>query len=85
MRSLRTLADVLNEPAVYALVGGKGNHTYVAYVGIAGKLRNRLAQHCVFRDSGVTTGTSATTLNSDCPREIRWWGDESTAHGGRER
>lgn len=60
-------------PAIYALMGGHGSRAYVAYVGIAGKLRGRIRQHLVLRDSSVTTGTSATMLNPDYVTQVRWW------------
>jgi hypothetical protein len=60
-------------PAVYALVGGRGAAAHVAYVGIAGELRRRLEQHLDRRNSSVTTGESAATLNVDRLTEVRWW------------
>jgi hypothetical protein len=48
---------------------------YVAYVGVAGKLKQRVIQHLVRRDSSVATGTSAVVLNPDYVTEIRWWED----------
>ena len=46
-------------------------------MGIAGKLKQRVAQHLVNRDSSVATGTSAVVLNPDYVTEVRWWEDES--------
>ena len=73
MSTRQTLADLPNHPAVYALMGGHGARAYVAYVGIAGRLRKRIAQHLILRDSSVTTGTSAASLNPDYVTSIRWW------------
>jgi len=70
---MHALSDLPQKPCVYALIGGRGGNKYVAYVGIAGKLRSRIAQHLVLRDSSVTTGTSAAMLNPDYVTEIRWW------------
>jgi hypothetical protein len=42
-------------------------------VGIADKLRNRIEQHLVRRDSSVTTSTSTVSLNPDYVSELRWW------------
>ncbi|MCD4782602.1 MAG: GIY-YIG nuclease family protein [Candidatus Eremiobacteraeota bacterium] len=67
------LSNVPKYPAVYAMYGGTGRSQYVAYVGIAKNLRQRLEQHLIRRDSSVTTGTSASTLNPDYVTEIRWW------------
>jgi hypothetical protein len=66
-------------PAVYAMMGGTPRTSYVAYVGIAKNLRTRLTQHLVRRDSSVTTGTSATVLNPDYVRNVRWWHREEFA------
>lgn len=59
-------------PAVYALYGGQ-DQKYVAYVGMARKLRDRINQHLVRRDSSVTTGTSAASLLPDNITEVHWW------------
>jgi len=44
-----------------------------AYVGIANKLRQRIDQHLLKRDSSVATGTSVATLNPDYVTEVEWW------------
>ena len=63
MRDFSTAYDLPNRPAVYALYSGNGNSRYVAYVGIAGKLKQRITQHFIRRDSSVATGVSAVSLN----------------------
>ncbi len=73
MIELDEIKDLPLVPAVYALLGGHGSRSYVAYVGIAGKLKGRIVQHLVRRDSSVTTGTTATSLNPDHVTEVRWW------------
>jgi excinuclease UvrABC nuclease subunit len=55
-----SISKLPNVPAVYVLFGGKERRRYVAYVGIADKLKRRIEQHLVTRDSSVATGTSAT-------------------------
>jgi hypothetical protein len=70
---ISSIFDLPNIPAVYALYGGQGQGSYVAYVGVADKLKNRIRQHLVRRDSSVTTGTSAAGLNPDYVTEVRWW------------
>jgi hypothetical protein len=67
------VADLPNSPALYALYGGMGRHSYVAYVGIADSLKRRIAQHLLKRDSSVTTGTSAAGLNADYVTSLQWW------------
>lgn len=70
---LTNIGDLPQKPAVYALYGGKGRSLHVAYVGIAGRLRGRIIQHLVYRDSSVATGTSAAGLNPDHVTQLRWW------------
>ena len=62
-------------PAVYALYGGRGQGLHVAYVGVAGRLRNRIEQHLVMGVSSVTRGDIAAGLNPDKVTELRWWTD----------
>lgn len=66
-------SDLPNEPAVYAMYGGKGRSRYVAYVGLGTKLKGRVEQHLIRRDSSVTTGVSAVSLNPDFVTEVQWW------------
>jgi hypothetical protein len=66
---LRRLGDT---PAIYCLYGGRGTAA-AAYVGIADKLRTRIEQHLVRRDSSVTTGVATVALNPELVTEIRWW------------
>ncbi len=73
MLTTRFLPGLPNGPAVYALYGGHGSAAHVAYTGIAGKLRQRVAQHLVLRDSSVATGTSAAVLNPDYVTRVEWW------------
>jgi hypothetical protein len=78
MQSITSFALLPAGPAVYALYGGRGR-PYVAYVGSAGHLRSRIEQHLVRRDSSVTTGVSAVSLNPDFITEVRWWEHPSFA------
>jgi hypothetical protein len=73
MQTFNVISDLPNIPAVYAMYGGQGRSFHVAYVGIASKLRSRVEQHLVRRDSSVTTGVSAACLNPDRVTEVRWW------------
>jgi hypothetical protein len=68
--SISELPDV---SAVYAMYSGKGQGLHCAYVGVAGKLKQRVLQHLVKRDSSVTTGSSAVVLRPEYITEIRWW------------
>jgi hypothetical protein len=73
MINVTSISELPNLPAVYVLYGGKVGNRYVAYVGLADKLKRRIEQHLVARDSSVATGTSATGLNPDFITELRWW------------
>jgi hypothetical protein len=68
-----SLSDLPNTPAVYAMYGGKGPGLYCAYVGVAGKLKGRIFQHLLRRDSSVTAETSAVVLKPEYITQIRWW------------
>jgi hypothetical protein len=68
-----SISDLPNRPAVYALYGGSGSNLYVAYVGVADTLKRRIVQHLVLRNSSITTGTAAVSLNPELVTEVRWW------------
>jgi hypothetical protein len=72
-RVFSSLSELPDTPAVYAMYAGKGQGFYCAYVGVAGKLKQRVLQHLVRRDSSVTTGASAVVLRPEYITEIRWW------------
>jgi hypothetical protein len=74
-----TWADIPKGPAIYAMYGGEQPRAWVAYVGDAGNLRQRLGQHFINRDSSVVTRTSAAGLNIDHVRYVEWWEDEAFA------
>jgi len=65
MTNLSAILELPSVPAVYAMYGAQGHRMYVAYVGIAGTLKNRVIQHLIRRGSSVATGTSAAGLNPD--------------------
>jgi predicted GIY-YIG superfamily endonuclease len=67
------IAETPLVPAVYALIGGRGRASFVAYVGVADKLRRRIEQHLERRDSSVATGSSAVALIPQNVTEVRWW------------
>lgn len=68
-----TITKLPNTTAVYALYGGRSRNLYVAYVGIADKLRRRIEQHLVTHDSSVAVGTSATGINPTYVTRVSWW------------
>ena len=73
MKIVQSISDLPAKPAVYALYGGTRKKPYVAYVGVTGNLKNRINQHLIRRDSNITSGTSAVTLNPNFVTEVRWW------------
>ena len=73
MKNINSVTDLPNVPAIYAMYGGRGRGLHVAYVGIGDNLKRRVKQHLVRRNSSVTTGTSAATLNPDYVTQVRWW------------
>jgi hypothetical protein len=72
-KPIPSIQDLPDTPAVYAMYAGRGQGFYCAYVGVAGKLKQRVLQHLVRRDSSVTTGVSAVVLRPEYITEIRWW------------
>jgi hypothetical protein len=73
MRVAKALSELPSLPAVYALYGGRDTSRSAAYVGIADKLRQRIRQHLVTRDSSVATGTHVVSLNAELVTEVAWW------------
>ena len=65
--------DVPKVPGLYAMYGGRWPRAWVAYVGQAGNIAQRLAQHLDRRSSSVATGTSAVGLNVDHVAYVAWW------------
>lgn len=73
MRDFFPIYDLPNVPAVCALYSGGKRSRYVAYVGIATRLKQRAQQHLIRRDSSVATGVSAVSLLSDHVTDLSWW------------
>jgi hypothetical protein len=83
MPVLTDLAELPAVPAVYALYGGRGAARSVAYVGVAERLKQRIRQHIVSRDSSVVTGASVVRLNPDLVTEVAWWTHPAFAERAR--
>ena len=64
------LKDAPELSGVYCLYEKKNEPVYV---GLSGNLRQRLSEHFVRKDSSITTGTSAVSLNTDYVTRIAWW------------
>lgn len=73
MITATSISELPGAPAVYAMYGGLGRAAYVAYVGLASNLRQRLTQHFIRRDSSVVTGAAAVSLNPDLITRVEWW------------
>jgi excinuclease UvrABC nuclease subunit len=44
MHKIPKISSLPNNPAIYSIYGGKGQRKFVAYIGIADKLRQRISQ-----------------------------------------
>lgn len=73
MRDFSEIYNLPNVPAVYAFYSGGRGPQHVAYVGTAGKVKQRIIQHLIRWDSSVTTGASAASLNPDYVTNLSWW------------
>ena len=73
-RSFDEIRNLPQDPGIYGLKSPTDvkDGTY-SYVGLSGNIRNRVNQHLVRRNSSVTTGASATSLNPDKISECNWW------------
>jgi len=75
LRLSSVFQKVPKAPALYAMYAGPDRKLDCVYVDVAVDLRSRLIQHFVRRDSSVTTGGSAVTLNPNLVRRVVWWTD----------
>jgi hypothetical protein len=73
MREFKPVYDLPNLPGVYAFFSGGGGPKCLAYVGIAGKLKQRIIQHLIRQDSSVAINTSAVGLNPGYVTSMCWW------------
>ena len=55
------------------MCGGRARRRFIAYVGIADALKQRIAQHLIRRDSSIVTNVSAVGLNPNYVSEVWWW------------
>jgi hypothetical protein len=72
MQICRSIGELPMRLAVYAIYGGSyppGN----AYIGIGEKLRNRIRQHLVLRDSSVATTAALAGLRVEHVTGVIWW------------
>ena len=60
-------------PGIYGFKGPNDTQGAYSYIGLSNKLRERVSQHLLKRDSNVSTDTSAVSLNPDKISECHWW------------
>ena len=80
MQEVDQISDLPETGAIYALygrVGEKRGKKYIVYIVQSGRLRTRIRQHLVSKDSSVVTQTYAYALLPDQISDINWWEDES--------
>ena len=77
MRDYFGIRSIPRAPGVYCLLGFSARGLYPAYIGIASNLLNRISQHLEYRNSSVTTGASAVSLDTTLIGGCRWWTDPS--------
>jgi hypothetical protein len=80
MKIASAIGDLPAAPAVYSLYGGTGSRRYVAYVGVADNVRQRIRQHLLSRSSSVVTGVAAVSLNPALVTMVEWWEHDSFQH-----
>jgi hypothetical protein len=69
------ISQLPSRPAIYALISGRGQQRAFSYVGIADELKRRVVQHIERRNSSITTGSSAVSLDPEKITEVIWWED----------
>ena len=77
MRSFDEIKHLPQFPGIYGFKGPNDIQGAYSYIGLSNKLRERVSQHLLKRDSSVSTGASAISLNPDKISECHWWIHES--------
>ena len=73
MRSFDEIKHLPQFPGIYGFKGPNDNQGDYSYIGLSKKLRERVSQHLLKRDSSVATGASAISLSPDKIAECHWW------------
>ena len=73
MRSFDEIKHLPQFPGIYGFKGPNDTQDNYSYIGLSNKLRERVSQHLLKRDSSVATGASAISLNPDKIAECHWW------------
>ena len=72
-RSFDEIKHLPQFPGIYGFKGPNDTQGAYSYIGLSSKLRERVSQHLLKRDSSVATGASAISLNPDKIAECHWW------------
>lgn len=73
MRDYSSISLLPRKPGLYCLQGYSAKGLYNAYVGISGNVQNRVSQHLEYRNSSVTTGGSAVSIDPHLVGGCRCW------------
>ena len=76
-RSFDELKHLPQFPGIYGFKASHDNQGAYIYIGFSSKLRERVSQHLLKRDSSVAADASAISLNPDKIVECHWWVHET--------
>ena len=82
MRSFDEIKHLPQFPGIYGFKRLNNIQDNYSYIGLSNKLRERVSQHLLKRESSVATVATAISLNPDKIAECHWWIHES--FGARE-
>lgn len=73
MRDYSSISQLPKKPGLYCLQGYSAKGLYNAYVGISSNVQSRISQHLEYRNSSVTTGGSAVSIDPHLVGGCRCW------------
>lgn len=73
MRDYSSISQLPKRPGLYCLQGFSAKGLYNAYVGMSGNVQNRISQHLEYKNSSVTTGGSAVSIDPHLVGGCRCW------------
>ena len=82
MRSFDEIKHLPQFPGIYGFKWPNDIQNNYSYIGLSNKLREKVSQHLLKRESSVATVATAISLNPDKIAECHWWIHES--FGARE-
>ena len=71
MVEIEIISSLQNILAIYAVYAK--NEKIPVYIGQLMKLKNRIVQHLIRRDSSIVTGANGYSLNPDYVKKVAWW------------